>query len=248
MNNVGKDFIEGTRYPIYSDSDQLLGIPEPVAELPVRKGATITRLPAPGRIRVPEVTVRQAIKSWEPVTHFSRSSMTLKELAFILWCMQGMRKTGSERYQIRNTPSSGLRYPLETYFIAGEIEGLDTGLYRYLPSSHSIVAEQLDSELPVNFGTASMNFKLVTRAAATFLWVAVPYRTAWAIGNRAYRSVLIEAGHTCQALIMAAACIGYRVQPSDLFHDEMVMQLAHLDPTTQWPVYLATVGKVEREL
>jgi len=37
------------------------------------------------------------------------------------------------------------------------------------------------------------------------------------------------------------------VQPSDLFHDEMMLQLANLDPETQWPLYMAAVGKVERD-
>jgi len=97
-------------------------------------------------------------------------------------------------------------------------------------------------------GDASMNFKIVTRAAVTFLFVGVPYRSVWTMGNRGYRSVLIEAGHCCQALIMASACIGCEVQPSDLFNDEQVQKLANLDPETQWPVYMAAVGKVEREL
>lgn len=248
MKNVGTDFIEGTRYPVYSSFDLVQRVPEPPAELSVPEGATVIRLISPGSVRVPDITVRKAIKNWEPVTYFSRSSMSLKELSFLLWCTQGLRKTGSEHLQIRNTPSSGLRYPLETYFVAGEVDDLETGLYRYIPRTHSIVAESLGSDIPVNMGTASMNFKLVTRAAVTFLWVGVPYRSVWALGNRGFRSVLIEAGHTCQALMMAAACIGFRVQPSDLFHDEMMMQVANLDPETQWPVYIASVGKVEREI
>jgi SagB-type dehydrogenase family enzyme len=248
MKSVGTDFINGTRYPDYSTFDCILGIPEPPAELPAPKGTTVIKLPSPKRIKVRDVPVREAIESWEPVTYFSRSSISLKELSFLLWCTQGFRKTGPDHIQIRNTPSSGLRYPLETYFVAGEVDGLETGLYRYLPRSHSIVIERLDSELPNAMGTASMNFKMVTRAAVTFLWVGVPYRSVWTLGNRGYRSVLIEAGHTCQALIMASECIGCQVQPSDLFHDEMVIQLADLDPETQWPVYMAAVGKVERDL
>nr|ARX76882.1 putative SagB-type dehydrogenase [uncultured archaeon] len=248
MKSVGTDFINGTRYPDYSTFDCILGIPEPPAELPAPEGTTVIKLPSPKRIKVRDVPVREAIESWEPVTYFSRSSISLKELSFLLWCTQGFRKTGPDHIQIRNTPSSGLRYPLETYFVSGEVDGLETGFYRYLPRSHSIVIERLGSDIPFAMGDASMNFKIVTRAAVTFLWVGVPYRSVWALGNRGYRSVLIEAGLTCQALTMASACIGYQVQPLDLFKDEMMLQLANLDPETQWPVYMAAVGKVEREL
>ena len=58
--------------------------------------------------------------------------------------------------------------------------------------------------------------------------------------------MLIEAGHTCQNLIMAAANLGYEVFPTDMFHDELMARLANLDPETQWPVYLAAVGKWRR--
>ncbi len=248
MTNPGNDFMEKTRYPDFSTVDMILGVPEPPAEVPVPEGAKVIRLPNPKRIKIPDMPVRGALESWEPVGFFSRSSLNLKELSFLLWCMQGVRKTSDGHASIRNVPSGGGRYPLETYFVAGEIDGLPTGLYRYLPRTHHIVALREDSDLPFVMGTASMNFKMITRAAVTFLWVAVPYRSVWALGNRGYRSVFIEAGHICQALIMASACIKCAVHPIDLFHDPMMVQLAGLDPESQWPLYVAAVGRREREL
>jgi len=214
MNKIGKEFISGTRYPDYSAVDLVVRVPEPPHELPVKKDQIVIKL------KLPYVPVRDAIERWEPVGFFSRSSMTLKELSYLLWCTLGFKQMVAETIQLRNVPSAGSRYPLETYFVANEVKGLETGLYRYLPASNSIVAERIDSGLILEMSTASMNFKLMTRAAVTFLWVALPYRSVWALGNRGYRSVLIEAGHSCQNLIMASADLGY-------------------------PVYLAAVGKVE---
>jgi len=248
MKNIGKEFIKGTVYPDYSTVDLLLRVPEPPRELPVREGQTIIKLPNPKRFKVKDFPVRKAIENWEPVGFFSRSSINLKELSYLLWCTQGFRKIVADTFQLRNVPSSGSRYPLETYFVASDVEGLETGLYRYLPESHSIVAERLDSNLTLEMSTASLNFKIMTRAAVTFLWVAVPYRSTWALGNRGYRSVLIEAGHTCQNLILAAANLGYDVYPTDMFHDELITTLAGLDTETQWPVYLGAVGKVEKSV
>lgn len=248
MKEIGKQFITGTRYPDYSTVDLVLRVPEPAHELPVRKDQTIIKLPNPKRFKVPDITVRKAIENWEPVGFFSRSSMTLKELSYLLWCTQGFKKMVAETILVRNVPSGGSRYPLETYFVASDVEGLEAGLYRYLPKSNSIVAERIDSGLTLEMSTASMNFKIMTRAPVTFIWVAVPYRSTWALGNRGYRSVLIEAGHTCQNLILAAAGLGYEVFPTDLFHDDLIAKLAGLDPETQWPIYLAAVGKVERSV
>ncbi len=247
MKNIGKEFIKGTQYPDYSTVDLLLRVPEPPHELPVREGQSIIKLPSPKRFKVPDIPVRKAIESWEPVGFFGRSSISLKELSYLLWCTQGFRKIMAETVQLRNVPSSGARYPLETYFVASDVEGLETGLYRYLPRSNSIVAERIDSDLTLEISTASLNFKIMTRAVVTFIWVAIPYRSVWALGNRGYRSVLIEAGHTCQNLILAAAGLGYEVFPTDMFHDELVMKMANLDHETQWPVYIAAVGKIDQD-
>ena len=248
MKNIGTEFINGTRYPDYSTVDLVLRVPEPLHELPLKEGQTKIKLPSPKKIKVADYPVRKAIEGYEPVGFFSRSSVTLKELSYLLWCAQGFKKIVAETIQLRNIPSSGSRYPLETYFVANDVEGLETGLYRYLPKSHSIVAERIDSGLTLEMSTASMNFKIMTRAAVTFLWVAVPYRSVWALGNRGYRSCMIEAGHTCQNLILASAGLGYEVFPTDMFHDELIMKLAGLDPETQWPVYLAAVGMVEKNV
>ena len=248
MKETGKEFINGTRYPDYSTVDLVLRVPEPPQELPVRDGQQVIRLPNPKRFKVKDILIREAIERWEPIGHFTRSTISLKELSYLLWCTQGFKKTVAETMQLRNVPSSGLRYPLETYFVASDVEGLETGLYRYLPKSNSIVAERIDSGLILEMSTASMNFKVMTRAAVTFIWVAIPYRSTWALGNRGYRSVLIEAGHTCQNLILAAAGLGYDVFPTDMFHDDLVAKLANLDPETQWPLYLAAVGTVERSV
>ncbi|NMB79822.1 MAG: SagB/ThcOx family dehydrogenase [Methanomicrobiales archaeon] len=248
MNATGTDFIMGTRYPDYSTVDLVLRVKEPPHELPLKEGQTKIKLPSPKKFKVPDIPVRKAIEGYEPVGFFSRSSITMKDLSYILWCTQGFKKIVSETIQLRTIPSSGCRYPLETYFVASDVEGLDPGLYRFLPKSHSIVAERLDPDITLEMSTASMNFKIMTRAAVTFLWVAVPYRSVWALGNRGYRSCLIEAGHTCQNLIMAAANLGYEVFPTDMFHDDLIAKLARLDPESQWPVYLAAVGTVEKNV
>jgi len=248
MKDPGIEFLENTRYPDFSTIDMIRRVPEPPSEQPVPEGAKIIALPEPKKIKIPGVSVQEALESWEPVVYFSRTSITMNDLSFLLWSIQGERPIEASDAPIRNVPSSGNRHPIDTYFVAGEIDGLPTGLYRYLPKNHQIVEIRKDSDIPFAMGTASMNFKVITRAAVTFLWVAVPYRSVWALGNRGYRSVLIETGHIGQALMMASASIGCEVHPIDLFHDQMVIQLAELDPETAWPVYIAAVGRRDREL
>jgi len=246
MKNIGDEFINGTRYPNFSTVDMILRVPEPPRELPIPEGSEVIRLPNPKRIKVPDKSVRNVIEEWEPVGYLARSTITQKELSYLLWCSQGYRNMINEKIEVRSIPSSKFRNPLETYFVAGEVEDLPTGLYRFIPSTHSIVPIKVGSDLPFALGTASMSF-IIPRAAVTFLWVGIPYRSVWAMGDRGYRCALIEAGHACQALIMSAGAMEFQVYPLDLFNDEKVAQLAELDQENQWPLYIAAVGKIDRE-
>jgi len=248
MADIGTEFITGTKYPDFSTVDLVLRKPEPPAELPLPEGVKIIALPDPKKAKVPKKAVTEIIKTWEPTAFLARSSITLEQLSVLLWYSQGFRLRVNEAQVLKNVPSSASRYPLETYFVAGEVEGLECGVYRYIPSTHSIAALREDSSLPLEMATASMNFKVVTRAAVTFIWVAVPYRSVWALGKRGYRSIFLEAGHTCQELIMVGSCYGLDVQPIDGFHDDLITQLTGIDPEKEWPVYLAAVGQRQREI
>ena len=69
---------------------------------------------------------------------FDKSTpVTKKQLAFLLWSIQGIQEIRGESYAtLRPVPSGGARHPFETYFFANNVEGLDKGIYHYLPHEH----------------------------------------------------------------------------------------------------------------
>lgn len=248
MANIGLEFITNTKYPDFSTVDLIRRIPQPPFEKPAPEGAKIIRLPDPKKVKATDLSVRDAFEQWEQVPFFTKCSITLEELSYLLWYTQGVKVVQGDHIALRHIPSSGLRYPIETYFVAQEVKGLDTGVYHYLPLSHTIVPMRVESDVLLELATASLNFQIVTRAAATFIYAGIPYRSVWALGNRGYRSMLIDAGHVCQALQFAAASIGFKARSFDLFHDEAIGEMAELDPETEWPLCLASVGKTEQEI
>jgi len=83
----------------------------------------------------------------------------------------------------------------------------------------------------------------VFTCAATFIWAAQTYRTLYRYSTRAYRYILLDAGHVCQNLYLAAEAIGYGVCAIGAYDDAQVNALLQLDGQTQFVAYLATLGK-----
>jgi SagB-type dehydrogenase family enzyme len=84
---------------------------------------------------------------------------------------------------------------------------------------------------------------MVKKSAVTFIWVAVPYRMTWRYGERGYRYLLLDAGHVCQNLYLAAENISSGVCAIAAYHDAMFNELLGLDGENQFVIYLGTVGK-----
>ncbi|MCD4810892.1 MAG: nitroreductase family protein [Methanosarcinales archaeon] len=61
--------------------------------------------------------------------------LTLAEISQLLWAAQGITHPGG----YRTAPSAGALYPLEVYVVAGNVEGLQAGIYKYRPQGHEMM-------------------------------------------------------------------------------------------------------------
>ncbi len=67
----------------------------------------------------------------------SSARLDISALTRILFCADGLtrrRSVGGEDYHFRAAPSAGALYPIEVYVSAGEVEGLEGGLYHFSPA------------------------------------------------------------------------------------------------------------------
>ncbi len=85
-----------------------------------------------------EISLEEAINLRESVRSFSPGPLSLEDVSQLLWAAGGLRVDTVTRHS-RTYPSAGALHPLEFYLAAGEVEGLDSGIYRYNPASHSLV-------------------------------------------------------------------------------------------------------------
>ncbi|ACL15587.1 SagB/ThcOx family dehydrogenase [Methanosphaerula palustris] len=248
-DDCGQVFREITAYPSSFRPDQIKGIPRPPLELPPSPESTPIPLPRPEAITVRPVDLRVAIEKRRSVRWFDNEEpLSLEELAYLLWCTQGVQEVVLEQYTLRTAPSAGAAHPLETYLLVNCVEGLEPGIYRYLALEHTLELINSHPEIALAVTEGCMEQQMVLRSAVTFLWTAVPYRTTWRYGPRGYRDIYIDAGHVCQNLYLAAGPIDCGVCAIESFQDDYMNRLLGLDGKTQFLIYCAAVGKIRHGL
>jgi SagB-type dehydrogenase family enzyme len=235
--------MEMTRYKNLSRADQFQGHPAPSLEKPVPKDGRFFSLPQPLEISNPRLELRSAIESRRSIRQYARDPLTLQELAYLLWCTQGIVQRYEPYATFRNVPSAGGRHAFETYLQVDRVSGLEPGLYRYLAFSHRLMAIEINPGMTDRLMDACLKQPIVRESAVTFIWSCIIYRMAWRYSERAYRLVHLDAGHVCQNLYLAAEQLSCGACAIGAFDDELMAALLGIDGLEEFVIYCATVGK-----
>lgn len=228
-----------------SESDQNKGVPMPPIQ--EEKGSdTIISLPDPSKIELPSMNPYDFIHERASVRTFSDRGMSLEELSFLLYATQGVRRHSSER-PLRTVPSAGNRQPFDTYLAVFKVEGLEEGIYHYLPLSHELELISQPKKLAQKVGQASNKQTFVGKGAVTFFWSVIPYRTEWRYLEGSYKVISVDAGHLCQNLYFASYAIGAGTCAICAYDQELCDELLGLDGENEFVIYLAPVGFSARE-
>lgn len=243
MIGIGREFMERTKYRHLGESDQDRGISQPPLQLPIPDEALLIELPSMEQIKVKSVDLRAAMENRRTVRAYAPTALHLGELAFLLWCTQGVQKVTDRPTTLRPVPSAGARHALETYLLINHVEGLEPGLYRYIALGHKLLAVELGAHLAGEVVEAAGGQEFLARSAATFIWCADIYRMTWRYGERGYRYIHLDAGHVCQNMYLAAAAVECGVCAVAAFDDDRLNGLLGIDGESLFAVYLAAVGK-----
>jgi len=176
--------------------------------------------------------------------------MTQDQLAFLLWSTQGIQEIRGKNYAtFRPAPSGGARHPFETYFIARNVEGLEPGVYHYLPLEH--VGEK---RVAVRFiGEFHNHVERITGMLAGQKWASdapvivfyscVAYRAEWRYCNMAHRVVLIDLGHVGQNFMLSASAMGLGSCCMAAYDQRLCDEALGFDGYEEYTVYACSVGK-----
>ncbi len=230
----------------FTRTAQNLGYPPPPLEKPLPEGATILPLPLPEAWpEVSGLSLFAAIARRRSHRSFRDAPLSLAELSFLLWAVQGMREVRDEIRGYRTVPSAGCRHPFETYLAVFDVEGLARGLYRYLPLEQGLVWLASPDNLEQRTVEAASGQAFVGKGALTFLWTALPERTEWRYGEASVKVIALDAGHVCQNLYLACEAVGAGTCAIAAYDQEAADRLVGVDGTDEFIVYMASVGKVD---
>jgi len=229
----------------FSQTDQSRSLPAPPLQKPCPPDALRIALPdgAASLGRLGRMSINDAINLRESVRNYTAAPLTVEELAALLWATQGVRRVLSPACALRIVPSAGARHAFETYVAVNRIEGLPSGLYRYLPFDGQLAQLSVDEQIGHRAASACLGQRFVAAAAATFFWTAIPARMEWRYDLAAHKVIAIDAGHVCQNLYLVCTCIGAGTCAIAAYDQDACDRLLGVDGDEEFTVYIAPVGK-----
>jgi len=182
-----------------------------------------------------KISVEETISKRRSVRGYKDEPLSLKEVSQLLWSASGI----TANWGARTAPSAGALYPLEIYLVAGRVENLKPGIYRYNPQAHSLV-KIVEGDKRFALFSASL-FQAPIKNAPISLVICAQYeRTTRKYGERGKRYVHIEVGHVGQNIYLQAESLGLGTVAIGAFMDEPVKKVLNIK---EEPLYIMPVGR-----
>jgi SagB-type dehydrogenase family enzyme len=177
---------------------------------------------------------------------FSAQPASLGSVATLLqatWGVQGyLETTHFGALPLKTSPSAGARHPIEVYVLALRVEGLECGLYHYDTRGHAL--GRISSRAEPSLARAyCADQPYAADAAALFIMTAVFDRTLWKYPHpRAYRVVLLDAGHLAQTFCLTATRLGLAPFSTAALADSLIEEDLGIDGISESVIYVTGMG------
>jgi len=177
---------------------------------------------------------------------FAKTALSPESVSNLLqttWGVQGYVETNVfGKLPYKTSPSGGARHPIEVYLVALRVKGLDRGIYHYQAKDNRLT--KIPGKVSARRASAyCADQPYFGEAAALFIMTAVFARTMWKYGRaRAYRVVLLEAGHLGQTFCLTATRLGLAPFSTAALKDSMIEKDLGIDGISESVLYVTGVG------
>jgi SagB-type dehydrogenase family enzyme len=208
------------------------------------------KLAEPAEISEPDPAkhLREIITRRRSVRRFSGRNLSSNDVAVLMQNAYGITGKVNLRFNIeenlRSVPSGGALYPLEIYAGCIRVQDIDPGLYHYNVLEHSLELVRAGN-FGRQFQEAYFVDNLFDTAALLVIISGMPRRSSIKYQERAYRFMLLEAGHVGQNLCLSGCALGLGSVMLGGFMDDQVNDLLGLDGVNEKALYCAAFGPVQ---
>ncbi|MCF8075164.1 MAG: SagB family peptide dehydrogenase [Desulfotignum sp.] len=164
-------------------------------------------------------------------------SVDLETVSRILGLSYGVTLADRSRgLMFRSVPSAGGLYPCQMYLSVRKIDDIETGLY-YCDTVQGFLGRinprPLDTEI---------FFPYQDPAGVCLVITGIFYHSAWKYRERAFRYLLLDAGHLAEAVVQAARAVGVRARIKYDFNDPCLIQGLNLNDSLEVPLACVSLG------
>ncbi len=198
-----------------------------------------------------DFSIEKVISERRSVRSYADEPVTLKEVSQLLWSAYGITYTREGlpdfmRGGFKTAPSAGARYPLEIYLVAGDVKGLLSGIYWYVPEGH-VIHRLIDGDPRTDLMAACLSQKFAGDAPISIVWSAVYERCTEKYGERGQeRYVCMDLGHSAQNVYLQCGSLGLGTCAIGAFSDDALKKLIGMTEE-EVPLYVMPVGRLPRK-
>jgi len=177
------------------------------AAVSTRAGEAPPKTPSPVALPAPKtegtVSVEAALKARRSIRTLSDKPLTLQQTSQLLWALQGITDDKGHR----TAPSARAVYPLEVRLIAGKVDGLEAGIYRYDPQGHKLVPGKR-GDVREEFVSTGVGQGWLNQVPAIFVISADLEKAKAKLAGQAEQWSAVEAGLAAQGFFLQAVALG----------------------------------------
>ncbi|MDP8313449.1 MAG: SagB/ThcOx family dehydrogenase [Candidatus Celaenobacter antarcticus] len=205
-----------------------------------------TSIPLNNKIKDQSNNLINIITERKSVRKFTGNSLDVQELTTLLYSYKTTTKIERTDIYRRTIPSGGALYPVELYLtLPTNIDKeIIKGTYYYNSNKHSLVIINNKPRLKEVRKFLFQPDLQINKSAAIFYITGILNKSSWKYGDRAYRYMLLEAGHLAQNLLLITTSLNLGSCPIGGFNDNMVNDYLYLDSINEVTLYIIIIGKI----
>jgi len=192
--------------------------------------------PSPETPTLEAVGVYQASGGPEP---------TLTTLAQLLYHCAGVTRVGHFRLagevHFRAAASAGGLYPVETYVVCRDIEGLEAGVYHFGPDTFQLTRLR-EGDYRGHLAGAAGGDPAIATSPLSVIFTMVFWRSSWKYRSRGYRYCFWDNGTVASNLLAGAGASGLPARVVNSFIDHQVDRLLGIDGVGEASTCVVSLG------